>query len=99
MSSESIVGKCWHCGAELQNADYGRESNCRSCTKPTRVCRNCRWYAPDRANQCEEPMAEPVLDKIRANFCDYFEPTTAPDGNDGNNSDHALRQAAEDLFK
>jgi hypothetical protein len=99
MSSETIVGKCWHCGAELQSVDYGRESNCRSCDKPTRVCHNCRWYAPDRANQCEEPMAERVLDKTRANFCDFFEPTATPHGTSDNGSNDALRQAAEDLFK
>lgn len=99
MSSETIVGICWHCGAALYSADYGRESECRSCDKPTRVCRNCRWYAPKRPNQCEEPMAERILDKTRSNFCDYFEPTSEPLGDDTAQSDEALRQAAEDLFK
>jgi primosomal protein N' len=53
MNNETVIGKCWHCDAELQSADYGRECDCRGCGKPTRVCRNCRWYAPDRANQCK----------------------------------------------
>jgi primosomal protein N' len=99
MNNETVIGKCWHCSAELQSADYGRESDCRGCGKPTRVCRNCRWYAPERTNQCEEPMAERVLDKTHANFCDFFEPTTTPRDDGDKTSDDAIRQAAEDLFK
>jgi len=26
------------------------------------------------SNACEEPIAEPITDKERANFCGYFEP-------------------------
>ena len=41
---------------------------------------------------------KPVMDKVRANFCDHFEPTH---GNrvDAADSADALRQSAEDLFK
>jgi hypothetical protein len=99
MNSETIMGTCWHCGAELHSVDFGRENICRGCGKPTRVCRNCRWYAPERTNQCEEPMAERVMDKIRANFCGYFEPTSAPRGDGDKSTENTLRQAAEDLFK
>jgi hypothetical protein len=99
MSNENVIGKCWHCSAELQSADYGRENACLSCGKPTRVCRNCRWYAPDRTNQCEEPMADRVMDKTHANFCGYFEPTTTPGGEGEKSGEDTLRQAAEDLFK
>jgi hypothetical protein len=99
MSDTGIAGKCWHCGSEMNSADYGRENSCRQCEKPTRVCRNCRWYAPERPNQCEEPMAERVLDKTRANFCGYFEPTATPRDGGGATSQENLRQAAEDLFK
>ena len=99
MSSENIIGKCWHCGAELQHADFSRENNCLGCGKPTRVCRNCRWYAPQRTNQCEEPMAERVLDKTHANFCGYFEPTVDTGDSGEQQAESAMRQAAEDLFK
>jgi hypothetical protein len=97
--NDTIIGKCWQCGEGLQNIDYGRETNCRSCDKPTRVCRNCRWYAPSRPNQCEEPMADRVMEKEKANFCGYFEPTADPLGSEASESKDSLRQAAEDLFK
>jgi hypothetical protein len=34
----------------------------------------CRFYDLSKAKQCAEPVADPVLDKQRANFCGYFEP-------------------------
>jgi len=98
--SSKIIGKCWHCGADLQDVDYAREGSCPACGKPTHVCRNCRWYAPNKPNQCAEPIAEPVIEKQRANFCGYFEATQAPeDAKGAPSSDEAQRKAAEDLFK
>ena len=93
-----IVGNCWHCHVDLGRADYGRESNCPTCGKPTHACRNCRHFAPGKPNDCLEPIAERVVEKHRANFCELFEPTrraaasTAPSKDD-------LLAAAEALFK
>jgi hypothetical protein len=89
-------GVCWSCGAALLAADYTREGECPACRKQTHVCRNCRFYDTAKANQCREPIAEPVSDKARANFCDYFAPSAdchRPGGNQ-----EALRTAADDLF-
>lgn len=33
---------------------------------------NCRHYDPSRNNQCTETEADPVADKARRNFCEYF---------------------------
>lgn len=97
-----IIGHCWHCGAELTRADYGRENHCLSCGKAARACRNCRLYQRGRPNDCLEPLAEPITDKIRANFCEHFDPAPRPSASPGPSStqdeDH-LRQAAESLFK
>lgn len=93
-----IIGKCWYCAADLTAADYGREAACLGCGKETHCCRNCRFYQPGRPNDCFEPMAEPVSDKQRANFCGYFEPTVSPTGADAASGIDALRKA-DDLFK
>jgi hypothetical protein len=47
-----------------------------------------------------EPLAERVLDKTRANFCEHFDPTDRPAaaGSTPSPAD-AARQAAEDLFR
>jgi len=96
---EEVLGHCWHCGGDLTRLDYGRESSCPACGKRTHCCRNCRHFAPGRANECREPMVERIVDKERANFCDLFEPSltagpsgTVPDAD-------AMRRAAEALFK
>jgi hypothetical protein len=96
---DMIVGTCWNCGRPLGKADFGRESECPACTRSTRVCRNCGNFAPGRPNQCLEPMAERVLDKERANFCEWFEPTREPLRGDAHGSADDLRKAAEALFK
>jgi predicted RNA-binding Zn-ribbon protein involved in translation (DUF1610 family) len=90
-------GTCWHCHAALAAADYAREARCPACGRATHACRNCRFHAPGRPNDCLEPLAERVVDRERPNFCDYFEPASrevpaAP-------SAEALREAAEALFK
>ncbi|MEA3277325.1 MAG: hypothetical protein U9Q81_19000 [Pseudomonadota bacterium] len=97
--SDQIQGRCWHCGNGLTAADLGRESACAHCGKDTRVCRNCRHYAPGRPNDCVEPMVEKVLNKERANFCELFEPTATPASSGPEPAADDLRKAAEDLFK
>ncbi len=83
----------------MRGADYAREARCPACDAATHVCRNCRFFAPGRSNDCMEPVAERVIDKERPNFCDYFEPTDAARADTAAPSAATLRQAAEDLFK
>lgn len=98
MNSDPI-GTCWHCRRRLGAADYGREASCPGCGKSTRVCRNCRHYAPGRPNDCVEPIAERVLEKDRANFCEFFEASDNPAASEAKAAAEALRRTAEDLFK
>lgn len=97
--NDDIIGSCWHCGRGLTRADFGREQNCPGCRRPTRVCRNCRQFAPGRPGDCAEAMAEPVLAKDRANFCEHFEPADSPGASPPATDDDALLKAAQDLFK
>ena len=90
-------GTCWSCSQHLAAADYAREGRCPTCGKATHACRNCRFYAPGRANDCVEPIAEHVVDKERPNFCDLFEPVSRTGAAKPSAGD--LRSAAEALFK
>jgi hypothetical protein len=67
---------CWKCGAELADLSlpFGRADYCRACRAEVHVCRMCRFFDVTKPNQCAEPVADPVRDKERANFCGYFEP-------------------------
>src|SRR6266852_1875877 len=64
---------CHACAAEIELEDpIGRSQHCPRCGSELRCCLNCRFYDTSAYNECSEPMAERVLEKSRANFCDYF---------------------------
>jgi len=67
--------QCWKCGALLRDVPqpFGRRAECLACHAELHVCNMCRHFAPGKAKQCMEPMAEEVKDKTRANFCDWFQ--------------------------
>ena len=91
------IGNCWNCSVSMTELDYGRETLCLGCGKPTRVCRNCAEYAPGKPNECLEPMAEHVLRKDGANMCEFFKPHMTV-GAGGQPVDDLIA-AAEALFK
>lgn len=74
MTPDNLV--CWKCGASLGEVPLplSRRAECPGCGAELHVCRMCRFYDTAVANQCREPVAEPVLEKTRANFCGYLEP-------------------------
>ena len=67
---------CWKCGVSIEDLPFplGRESECKNCRAQLHVCRLCEFFNPSRAEQCDEPIADYVREKDRANFCDYFKP-------------------------
>lgn len=95
MSPEEL--DCWKCGANLKAVPlpYGRRAECPACHAELHACRMCRHYAPGKAKQCMEPMAEDVKDKTRANFCDWFQPGS---GKPAQAAPESGRSALEDLF-
>lgn len=66
---------CWKCGAALAELPLplARLAECPACRSELHVCKSCTFYDTRVANQCREPVAEPVSDKARANFCGYFQ--------------------------
>jgi len=49
-----------------------RTDVCPHCARDLHCCLQCAFYEPGRQNDCREERAEPVHDKDRSNFCDYF---------------------------
>jgi hypothetical protein len=73
-----VATACYACGQEIAARERpGRRDRCERCGVDLRCCRQCRFHDPHAANACLEPQAEHVLDKERANFCDYFTVTVA----------------------
>ena len=76
--SHSIDMTCWKCGAKLKNRllPFSRYEECTLCKADLHVCLTCRHYNPLINDSCREDRAEFVLDKDKANFCDYFKVNT-----------------------
>jgi len=67
---------CHHCGKTSDPGDrIGRTETCEHCGADLHVCYNCRHYDPKEYNECRETQADRVLEKDKANFCDYFSPS------------------------
>jgi len=67
------MAKCFHCKRELDATRPGRGDACPGCGSDVKVCLNCRFYERGAYNDCREPSAERVVNKDRANFCEFFE--------------------------
>ncbi len=66
---------CFHCKKEIKTTGKpGRGEICPGCGSDVKVCLNCRFYDARAYNECREPAANRVVDKDKANFCEFFEP-------------------------
>ncbi|ANO51263.1 hypothetical protein [Woeseia oceani] len=68
--------QCYRCGAALEalSLPLSRQDQCPSCGHYVHVCRMCQHFDRGVARQCREDDAEEVMNKVNANFCDWFAP-------------------------
>ena len=94
MDGSKIV--CWKCGVSLAELllPLFRTEECAHCRTDLHVCRMCRFYDTGVSNACREPIADPVSDKRRANFCGYLQLRQDPSKN---HSDQDQTIVADDL--
>lgn len=92
--------QCWKCGADVSDARLpeAREERCPDCEADLHVCRMCRHFAPQLAGRCDEDRAEEVMNKERANFCDWFTPRAGAYRAKSDASDKTARERLERLF-
>ncbi|HEY4417201.1 MAG TPA: hypothetical protein VGO57_16040 [Verrucomicrobiae bacterium] len=92
---------CHNCGEPWTlSGNPGRGETCMKCRLDLRVCLNCLSYDRSVAQQCRERRAEPVLEKDKGNFCEYFEfarRTWQPKG-ENNSRESAAREQLKKLF-
>ncbi len=79
----------------------GRRDTCPHCHRDLRCCKQCKYYDPNAYNECREVSAERIVDKERANFCDYFQIRGSKGGGRSGRSNRTrdAREALEALFK
>ncbi len=95
---------CYRCGRSAALATdrrVGVRAACEGCGADLHVCRGCVHHDPGAYNECRESSAERVLDKERANQCDYFAPGEGQGGVavSPTSEAHHARAELERLFK
>lgn len=92
--------KCFFCREDVPI--YGkveRQDTCPHCNRDLRCCKQCKFYDQNAYNECREVSAERIIEKERANFCDYFEVRGSKEEGGSLNKAKQARMALEDLFK
>jgi len=91
---------CYNCGAPLpEKKSIFRSTSCQKCGRDVKVCRNCAFYSPGAQHDCREHISEPVRDKERANFCEYFTPADNAAAHSGSEAQSRSRQKEEEARK
>ena len=90
---------CYFCGKELdEKLEVYRSSTCVNCKKDLKICYNCRFYSKGAHMDCLESVAEPVRDKDRSNFCDYFQFKDSAGKSSSGDQDKRAKEDFQKLF-
>lgn len=92
---------CFKCQENLESyqlSKVSRQDTCPKCSQDIRCCKNCTFYEPNSHWECREEVSEHILDKEKANFCDFFRLGAEQAGSQSKNKNDLL-SAAEALFK
>ncbi len=98
MTTEKKIN-CHSCNKALdleQNSKVLRSEECPYCYASVHCCKMCGFYDKTAYNECRETNADRIVEKDKANFCDYF--TLAGNGAARDNQNDLLN-AANSLFK
>jgi hypothetical protein len=93
--------RCHACGHQIELGSgerVGFRDDCDGCGGALHVCRNCRHHDAAAYNECRESSAERVLDKERANRCDYFAARSGA-GGAADSAGERARSELEKLFR
>jgi hypothetical protein len=99
MATPPVAPCCHRCGAPLAADRPSRRDACAACGSDVRACRNCGFFAPGLHGDCREPAAERVVDKERANFCEFFAFAAVDAPPRGREENAGARDALEALFR
>jgi hypothetical protein len=92
--------QCHQCGAAVViHEPLARDAECDSCGGDLRCCLNCRHYDTQYNNSCRETDADPVVDKHRRNFCEFFSFSREPVAKGTSNRAAEARKKLDQLFK
>lgn len=65
---------CWKCHSENDLVlPLSFRAECSFCLAYLHVCKNCRFYDPQKSKACRIPESELVADKEHLNHCEFFQ--------------------------
>jgi len=85
---------CWKCKKEIGEISVSRTTECPECKADLHVCKACKFYSSGSHYDCRETVEDPVSDKERSNFCDYFKYNSVS----GSSADSGKAAAAKNAF-
>lgn len=91
---------CHSCKKELSQEDkIGFRQDCPYCGHDLHSCVQCTHYDVKVYNECKETMADRILEKEKANYCEFFGVKSADPLANPNQAKLDLLAQAEALFK
>lgn len=96
----SVEIACFRCGVSLATLSLplSRQDQCPSCSVYLHVCMMCAYFDKNVAKQCREDDAEEVHEKERANFCEWFAPSSNAFDGERAAADEKSRESLTSLF-
>lgn len=94
------MATCFRCNGQISDTFkimVSRSDTCPSCRADIRCCKMCQFYDPKSYNECRESNADRIVEKEKANFCDYYK--FGPGSNDAESARQNALAAAAALFK
>ena len=88
---------CAHCHEEITEIKIHIRDECPACGGDLHICLNCEFYDQNAYRQCRESTREPIQNKEKANYCDFFRPAKASTAQVGTEGDTFKKLG--DLFK
>lgn len=100
MTTKNHDVHCYSCQKILDldpAAKILKAEECPHCYASLHCCKMCHFYDPQVYNECKESNAERIVEKEKANYCDYF--ILKGGQGSGSNSKDDLVNLANSLFK
>lgn len=89
---------CYQCCKVIDVQNHlGFREECPYCGYSSHVCKNCEFYSVSVYNECKETSAERVVDKEKANYCEFFKANSSSSSSQKRTdpSEDAKRKLAE----
>ncbi len=99
MSKDESNLKCFSCHKDLElqaMQKITKNEECPYCYASIHSCKMCGFHDPSAYNECRESNAERIVEKDKANYCDYFTLSTAKNSSSAKED---LLAKASSLFK